>query len=201
VTVAVFHNVFDWTAVGTLALALATLILATATLWAVYLTRRSLSQTQEEIALSRREVEEAHRPVIVPLADPRLIRMAGATSMGKPAAQPAVHTTGQLTVPIENIGTGPALRVEASIELLSNKGDLVTSPGKTPRTETAASKWARPSQAHSWFARLESRAGGECFSGFGWRGCRGRRRGSPTRSRFSFRHVPSVEIGAARSLA
>jgi hypothetical protein len=63
---ATFNGTWDWTAIGTLALALMTLVLASATLWMVMLARRSLAQTQDEIALSRREVEEAHRRVLVP---------------------------------------------------------------------------------------------------------------------------------------
>ena len=67
-----------------------------------------------------------------------------------------------------------------------------SAPSYFPRISAGGLKRPRPGgrgRVRLMGARLESRAGGEFFSGFGWRGCRGRRRGSPIRSRFSFRHV------------
>ncbi len=115
---ATFNDTWDWTAIGTLTLAAVTLLLAGATFWMVVLARRSLAQTKDEIALSRREVEEAHRPVLVPLADSRSLH----STEGPAAARPTVPGAGQLRVPIENIGTGPALRVEASVQMLNPDG-------------------------------------------------------------------------------
>lgn len=51
-----------WTAIGTLAVAFVTGV-------SLYFGWRSLRQNQREIELSRKEVEEAHRPVIVPVVD------------------------------------------------------------------------------------------------------------------------------------
>ncbi len=106
-----FNDTFDLTAIGTLALAVATFV-------SLIFARRALKQTQREIELSRREVEEAHRPVLVPLADSRNLH----STEGSAAARPAVPGEGQLRVPIENIGTGPALRVEASVQMLNPDG-------------------------------------------------------------------------------
>lgn len=82
----------------------------------------SLKQAQGEIALSRREVEEAHRPVLVPLADSRPLEVVETGLDGPPAARPLFLGEGQMAVPIENIGTGPALRVEASVQILNPDG-------------------------------------------------------------------------------
>jgi hypothetical protein len=102
VIVGVFHNTFDWTAVGTLALALATAV-------ALVLGWLTLRQTRSEIALSRREVEEAHRPVVVPVADDRVI--------GQLLAKPQVRNRKELFIPIENIGAGPALDLWAKVKI------------------------------------------------------------------------------------
>jgi hypothetical protein len=120
---ATFNGVWDWTAIGTLALAGTTLALAAATFWTVRLTRLALKQGRDEIVLSRREVEEAHRPVLVPLADSRFMDITGTRGSGRPSARPAIYAEGLLTVPIENIGTGPALRIEATVELMKD-GDI-----------------------------------------------------------------------------
>jgi hypothetical protein len=118
--IAVFHNIFDWTAVGTLALAIVTGI-SLAFGWG------SLRQNQEEIALSRREVEEAHRPVVVPVADRRRMDPAG-PGVTPGDAFPRVYEAGRLLVPIENIGSGPALRIEATVRLLDEAGDPSLAP-------------------------------------------------------------------------
>jgi hypothetical protein len=47
----------------------ATLALAMVTVGSVVLAWRALRQTRDEISLSRREVEEAHRPVLTPAVD------------------------------------------------------------------------------------------------------------------------------------
>ena len=67
----------------------------------------SLRQTKSELALSRHEVEGAHRPVVMPVVYPPNRNM------------PRVNNQGCLELPVQNIGTGPALRVEESVYLLS----------------------------------------------------------------------------------
>lgn len=126
-----FDGTWDWTAVGTLALALATFV-------SLYFARRALGQAQEqirlgqgqleqtqrEIELSRREVEEAHRPVVVPVV------IAGRPQLGKSVSRgpsdypmrPFTAEPGKLVVPVQNIGAGPALNVVASIERLQDDG-------------------------------------------------------------------------------
>ena len=94
-----FNDTFDLTAVGTLALALVTVI-------SLVIAARALKQTKEEIEVSRREVEEAHRPVVVPTAV--------YWGVGKPKSNASIG--------LNNIGTGPALRITASLELLTTDG-------------------------------------------------------------------------------
>jgi hypothetical protein len=107
-----------WTAIGTGALALATFV-------SLFFARRSirqnqeqiklgqeqLKQTQREIEVSRKEVEQAHRPVLVPVADTNQDK-SGRTMRSGPQVLPE-HVLG---VPVQNIGSGPALRIEATIE-------------------------------------------------------------------------------------
>ena len=117
---ATLNGTWDWTAIGTLVLALVTLLLAGATFWMVALTRRSLTQTQDEITLSRREVEEAHRPVLVPFQrSGTAIKFRGGEipAGGGPHVSendPARHDLPAYSaafLPVENVGVGPALNV------------------------------------------------------------------------------------------
>jgi hypothetical protein len=94
----------ELTAYATLGLAGVTGVLA-------WLTRRSLLQTSEEIGLSRREVEEARRPVVIPFVnepDQHVPRIEG----------------DRLWLPVQNIGSGPALRVEASVRFLTGTDEI-----------------------------------------------------------------------------
>jgi hypothetical protein len=77
--------------------------------------------------LSRKEVEEAHRPLVVPLHDRREVNLGTERGTDKLAAVPRTRQVSengrarfQLLVPIENIGTGPAIRIEAGIALDSS---------------------------------------------------------------------------------
>jgi hypothetical protein len=88
----------DWTAVGTMVLAL--------------VTGASLLFGWRSLRLGQREVEEAHRPVLVPVADSRTVRIASGEDL---PARPGVPTTGLLVIPVENIGSGPALRVRVQL--------------------------------------------------------------------------------------
>ena len=100
-----FNDTFDLTAIGTLALAVVTFI-------ALLVARGTLKQTRREIDLSRREVEEAHRPVLVPT----------------PLSIPTILTGGSLGVAVTNIGMGPALNIEASARLLDAEGKPSLAP-------------------------------------------------------------------------
>lgn len=77
-----------------------------------------LEQTQREIELSRSEVEEAHRPVLVPVVDSTSYMDLGADGANR-ERRPQLEPGGLLLVPIENIGSGPALNVEASVSGVS----------------------------------------------------------------------------------
>jgi len=85
---------------------LATLALVLVTLATVVIGYRALRQTQQEIALSRREVEQAQRPVVLP-------RREG-TSARSNVTEP-VYSDGMISLPIMNVGAGPALDVFAKL--------------------------------------------------------------------------------------
>ncbi len=125
-----FDGTWDWTAVGTLALAVATfasLYFARRALGQAHeqirLGQKQLEQTQHEIELSRREVEEAHRPVVVPVAvahPPETVPLPVNKNRTSYPLRPCVAEPGKLVVPVQNIGAGPALNVVASIERLQD---------------------------------------------------------------------------------
>ena len=100
-----------WTGLG----ACATATLAFVTLWVVVLTRRALTE-------SRKEVQEAHRPVVVPLNDNREIPVVlGAAGHPQERARPfGSHES--LYLPVENIGSGPALDVLVRVWALDGPG-------------------------------------------------------------------------------
>jgi hypothetical protein len=123
---ATFDGTWDWTAIGTLGLAVATfvsLFFARSALKKtqdqIELGQQQLGQTQREIELSRSEVEEAHRPVIVPVVDKTFVDLG---ADGKPEKRPQILRDGKLLIHVENVGPGPALNVEASASLLDEAG-------------------------------------------------------------------------------
>jgi hypothetical protein len=103
-----FAGNWDATALGTLALAA--------------VTGASLVFGWKSLRQGQREVEEAHRPVLVPLADSRPMDVVETGLSDAPAARPLFLGEGLLAVPIENIGTGPALRVEISVRMRNPEG-------------------------------------------------------------------------------
>jgi len=109
----------ELTAYATAGVAAVTLLLAGATAWMVKLTGKALRQGQEEIKLSRSEVEEAHRPVIVPVLAKTFVDLG---ADGQHEKRPQVLRDGKLLVHVENIGPGPALNVEAWARLLDDSG-------------------------------------------------------------------------------
>jgi hypothetical protein len=116
-----FADNWDATALGTLALAIATFLslsFARRSLGQmqeqIKLGQQQLEQTQREIELSRSEVEEAHRPVVVPIVDSTAYMDLGADGAGR-ERRPQLEPGGRLFLPVENIGSGPALNVEASV--------------------------------------------------------------------------------------
>jgi hypothetical protein len=119
-----FAGNWDATAVGTLTLAIVTGLSLLFGRGALKLAKRQLAQTQREIELSRREVEEAHRPVLVPVVDSTSYMDLGGE--GSCERRPQLEPGGVLFVPVENIGSGPALNVEASVSGLSIPEDAHT---------------------------------------------------------------------------
>jgi hypothetical protein len=121
-----FNDELDLTAIGTLLLATATFLFLLFARWSVKQTQvqiklgqQQLAQTQEEIALSRSEIEEAHRPVVVPVMGGQHVTL---TSGKKLPAGPYVCEPGRLVVPILNIGLGPALNLDSIIEGRNSTG-------------------------------------------------------------------------------
>jgi len=113
----------ELTAYATLGLAVVTAGLAGATFWMVKLTGRTLLQGQDEIKLSRSEVEEAHRPLIVPVLAKTFVDLG---ADGKYEKRPQVLRDGKLLIHVENVGPGPALNVEAWAGLLDDAGQPST---------------------------------------------------------------------------
>jgi hypothetical protein len=93
--------------------ALATIVLAIVTVGLAWIGWKALRQTQSEIELSRLEVEQAQRPVLVPV-----------TGTANPRADGDV-----LVVPIRNIGAGPALDVEIAVTTLNDAGEFSHAAG------------------------------------------------------------------------
>jgi hypothetical protein len=135
---AAFNGTWDWTAIGTLALAVVTGV-SLAFAWGslkqtqrqIQLGQEQLEQTQREIELSRAEVEEAHRPVLVPFqkSGERLTFRGGEIFAGggpqvsenDPDRQdlPRYST---IFLPVENVGVGPALNVRGEFTGPHGKG-------------------------------------------------------------------------------
>jgi hypothetical protein len=111
----VFTEEVDPTALATFALAVATLLTVLLTTRSLSYTKRALTQAGDQVDLSRREVEEAHRPVLVPVVD--ATRKLRPDRPDSPSTGPYVFSQGVLWVPIENIGSGPALSIELTIAL------------------------------------------------------------------------------------
>jgi hypothetical protein len=111
----VFTEEVDPTALATFALAVATLATVVLALRSLSYTKRALAQADDQVDLSRREVEEAHRPVLVPVVD--ATRKLRPDRPDSPSTSPYVLSRGILWVPIENIGSGPALSIEISVAL------------------------------------------------------------------------------------
>jgi hypothetical protein len=104
--------------------ALATFILALVTLVAVTIAAIALRRTQEELMRSREEIDRAHRPVVVPIHDPN--------------HRPAYLGHGQLIVPVENIGAGPALDLTVYVTPRDENGGVSPAWGEHRQTGAAA---------------------------------------------------------------
>lgn len=107
-----FNDTFDLTAVGTMFLAVVTLV-------SLYFGAKALSQTKDEIDVSRKEVEEAHRPVIVPIIDKARMDLG---SDGNYERGPLSIRENKLVIPVQNIGSGPALDLEATVVPIGAEG-------------------------------------------------------------------------------
>jgi hypothetical protein len=99
--------------------ALATFVLALVTFVSILVGGFALHRTKAEVDLSRQEVEEAHRPVLVPAIDDT--KEIGLPSLRGHMTRPSiVHS--QLVVPIKNIGSGPAMGVDVEVTPRGSSG-------------------------------------------------------------------------------
>lgn len=147
----------DLTSWATVGLGVATLVLAVATGLMVFFTRKAVNQgqeqtrisqeqirlnqkqidinqeqirlTQEEIQLNRGEVVQAHRPVLVP----RAYQTTYATYQQPGASAP---TSEGIRIMVQNIGSGPALKVTATIQFCEPDGSLTEGWGSSPFSGT-----------------------------------------------------------------
>jgi hypothetical protein len=91
--------------------ALATVLLAVLTFATVVVGAIALHRTRSEIDLSRREVEEAHRPVLIPFdGEAQTADSSGAIVLHR--VKPYYREHNRVMVPIKNIGSGPALNID-----------------------------------------------------------------------------------------
>ena len=141
-----FHEEVDLTAIGTLLLAAATflaLIFVSRSLkqtqaqielgqWQLAATQEEIGFSRKEACLSRTDAEVTHRPAVVPVAGGEHVTLAGGEEL---PAGPAVPERGLLVVPIMNIGLGPALSVEATIEGLDPLDPRSPDPRLGPITD------------------------------------------------------------------
>jgi len=95
----------------------------------------------------QREVEEAHRPVLVPVDDRRTILLPG---RGEKQAAPRVlnEDPAIVMIPIENVGSGAALNVRGHVEsdtdastLIESKPLATAGDGATKALWFAAAAW------------------------------------------------------------
>src|ERR1700722_1865275 len=129
------NGALELTAYATLVLAVVTGGLAVGTFFSVRLGKAALAQTQKDIELQRQEVEEAHRPVVIPVVSARpSVVTSDSQSRHTAVARPSLVEHGVLAVPIQNIGSGPALRVRASIRRLNEDGEPWTGGATEPQT-------------------------------------------------------------------
>jgi hypothetical protein len=122
----------DPTALATVALA--TVALAIVTVISVIVGWIALNKAQSEVDLSRREVEEAHRPVLIPIIDDSIAIQPWGSAAGP--ARPSVPTATQLVVPIKNIGSGPALDILVSVTPRDDAGEFSDALGDRKHTGT-----------------------------------------------------------------
>jgi hypothetical protein len=115
--------------------AVCTLLLALVTFASLLFARGALRSSQEAISLSQTEVERAHLPVLVPIVDHRRMDLGPS---GMTERVPRVADGRLLIVPVENIGTGPALRLQARAALLDATGAPSSVPAGPQRPAVSA---------------------------------------------------------------
>jgi hypothetical protein len=138
--------------------ALATAGMAIATFAAVAVGAGALFEAKRQIDVSQRQVTESHRPVLIGVADPgRMIPQASGSggvvlkqgvkvrdhpytlqSLGPTGSYPQLaHVTKTvLVVPVENIGSGPALDISAKVTRVeASGGEFITVPASPGNEE------------------------------------------------------------------
>ena len=103
--------------------ALATFVLAVITLVSVIVGGLALRKAQNEIDPSRREVEEAHRPVLIPVID-ETQSLSEYDANTASLLRPYYKDAARVVIPIKNIWSGPALSITAAITPRNDAGDF-----------------------------------------------------------------------------
>ena len=89
---------------------IATLALAAVTAWLAWTTRRVARTSGDQVKIDREQVEQSHRPVVVPYHNPvdEVRHRRGVLVSAAPNLD-----GGGILIPIQNVGTGPALKISA----------------------------------------------------------------------------------------
>jgi hypothetical protein len=116
-----FTGNIDPTALATFILAVVTVISVVIGGKALRQARGEIEQTQNEIAVSRLAVEEAHRPVVIPVVDETHVMEHPLTLGSQTRPSFANHN---IVIPIKNIGAGPALDIEVSVTPRNDAGEF-----------------------------------------------------------------------------
>jgi hypothetical protein len=109
-----FIETVDPTAVATVLLALVTAI-------SLLLTARSLRYTKTALQQTQEEIEESHRPVLVPVVD--ATQRLNPDRADSPTLGPHLVSRGRIWIPLENIGSGPALDIGVSLAFSEGGGE------------------------------------------------------------------------------
>jgi hypothetical protein len=140
----------DLTGIGTLLLAIATFGAVAIGVRTLNETKSQIGVSKSQIAISTRDLQESHRPVLVGVAESgRLIPRAGSAGRTVPA-RPYVlpyhgpplnlvyeRPTSTLIIPVENVGAGPALNVSAQVVRWATTRNEYAAPAAAPVTQQA----------------------------------------------------------------
>jgi hypothetical protein len=97
--------------------------------WAAYSSRQSALSSREQVRLARAQVQNAHRPVLVPVHGNIKVPFRGGEihahsphHVENPPDREDLPGYSALMLPVENIGAGPALSVQGSCQTPRGQG-------------------------------------------------------------------------------